>query len=123
MSEKGEKNIIISLQRNYGAKPKPKPVLLDSLLRLLMVGLSLLSGPLQFARHLLGLLIIKVCPGCRVMEDYLAWLDNISVGDTRAAAYLMKKVGTDEVGGWPGQGGYGWSSQAFPNFNNQFEGV
>ena len=87
-----------------------------------MVGLSLVSGPLQFARHLLGLLIIKVCPDCRVMEDYLAWLDNIAAGDTRAAEYLMMKTGGSPVAGgsWPG---LTTSGQNFPNFYNQFEGV
>ena len=79
-----------------------------------MVGLSLLSGPLQFARHLLGLIILKLCPDCKVMEDYLNWLDNVSAGDTGAASYLMNKAG-------PGQ--YTPSSQDFPNFHNQFEGV
>ena len=87
-----------------------------------MVGLSLVSGPLQFARHLLGLLIIKVCPDCRVMEDYLTWLDNIAAGDTRAAEYLMMKTGGSPVAGgsWPG---LTTSGQNFPNFYNQFEGV
>ena len=87
-----------------------------------MVVLSLVSGPLQSARHLLGLVIIKLCPDCRVMEDYLSWLDNIAAGDTRAAEYLMKKTGGNMVlgGGWPGPG---TSSQNFPNFYNQFEGV
>ena len=95
---------------------------MDSLLRLVMVVLSLLSGPLQSARHLLGLVIIKLCPDCRVMEDYLSWLDNIAAGDTRAAEYLMKKIGgsTGVGGGWPVMG---TSSQDFPNFYNQFEGV
>ena len=100
--------------------------LLDSLLRLLMVGLSLVSGPLQFARHLLGLVIIKLCPDCKVMEDYLSWLDNISTGDTRAASYLMSKAGPALVTGWPGQqagAGYSQPNQGFPNFYNQFEGV
>ena len=93
--------------------------MLDLVLRVGMVGLSLVSGPLQFARHILGLLIIKVCPDCKVMEDYLTWLDNIAAGDTRAAEYLMKKTGGTTVvgGGWPGMG---TSSQDFPNFYNQF---
>ena len=56
------------------------------------------------------------------MEDYLTWLDNIAAGDTRAAEYLMKKTGgsTGVGGGWPVMG---TSSQDFPNFYNQFEGV
>ena len=86
-----------------------------------MVGLSLLSGPLQFARHVLGLIILKLCPDCKVMEDYLNWLDNVSAGDTGAASYLMNKAGPGLVAGWPGQ--YTPSSQDFPNFHNQFEGV
>ena len=95
---------------------------MDSLLRLVMVVLSLLSGPLQSARHLLGLAIIKLCPDCRVMEDYLSWLDNIAAGDTRAASYLMKKTGGSSLvgGSWPARP---TSSQEFPNFYNQFEGV
>ena len=98
--------------------------MVDLLLRLVMVGLSLLSGPLDFARHLLGLVILKLCPDCRVMEDYLSWLDNISAGDTRAASYLMTKVGPVLPTGWPSQeAGYSPTSQGFPNFYNQFEGV
>ena len=88
-----------------------------------MVGLSLVSGPLQFVRHLLGLLIIKLCPDCKVMEDYLAWLDNIAAGDTRAAEYLMEKTGGNTMVGGLGNAWPGPSSQDFPNFYNQFEGV
>lgn len=96
--------------------------MVDLLLRLVMVGLSLVSGPLDFARHLLGLVILKLCPDCRVMEDYLSWLDNIAAGDTRAAEYLMKKTGGTAIVGasWPGLAA---SSQEFPNFYNQFEGA
>lgn len=88
----------------------------------MMVGLSLVSGPLQFARHLLGLVIIKLCPDCKVMEDYLAWLDNMAAGDTRAAEYLMEKTGGNTMlgGAWPGPRP---TSQDFPNFYNQFDGV
>merc|ERR1712020_487736 len=89
--------VFMGIKRNYDVKTEESPGFLDSLLRLLMIGLSLVSGPLQFARHLLGLLIIKVCPECKVMEDYLTWLDNIAAGDTRAAEYLMKKTGATTV--------------------------
>ena len=72
-------------------------------------------------RHLLDLLIVKTCPGCEVMKDYLTWLDNTSTGDTRAAAYIMAKVsGAGSVGvGWTGS----QYNANFPNFDNQFEGV
>jgi len=102
-----------------GIKPTKKfgqkePGFLDGLLRLAMLGLSLLSGPLQFARHLLGMLILKISPDSKTMADYNEWLDNISAGDTRATKYLQEK-GVHQPGS-------PYISN-FPNFANQFEGV
>ena len=75
------------------------------------------SGPLQFIRHLLGLLIVKTCPDCSVMNDYLTWLDNIATGDKGAASYIMDKI-SNFGSGWSGVQSY-----SFPNFENQFEGA
>ena len=61
---------------------------------------------------------VKLCPDCRVMTDYLSWLDNSATADTAAAAYIMDKVSG------AGAGAAAWSNTgAFPNFYNQFEGV
>ena len=87
---------------------------LDLLLRLAVVLLSLVSGPLQTARHLLGLGLLKLCPACPALTHYTAWLDNLAAADRRAAAYLTARL--------PGQQDY-TAHQAFPNFYNQFDGL
>jgi len=108
--------IVMGIKRksSYGQFGQDEPGILDGVLRGAMLGLSLLSGPLQFARHLLGMLILKISPDSQTMVDYQEWLDNISAGDKRASKYLMQK-GVQQPGS-----SY---TQNFPNFANQFEGV
>ena len=60
------------------------------------------------------MLILKVSPDSRTMQDYQEWLDNLAAGDERAKKYLMQK-GTQQPGS-------PYTSN-FPNFANQFEGV
>jgi len=109
--------------------------ILDGFLRLTLLGLSLISGPLQFVRHILGLIILKTCPNCRVKQDFMTWLDNISASDTIASSYIMEKMmATMSTGSGYGQGGglggvvggpSNWQGDVsnFPNFENQFEGL
>lgn len=106
--------IVMGIKRKSYGFGQEEPGILDGLLRGAMLGLSLLSGPLQFARHLLGMLILKISPDSQTMVDYQEWLDNISAGDKRASKYLMQK-GVQQPGS-P-------YTQNFPNFENQFEGV
>jgi hypothetical protein len=108
-------NIVMGIKRkSYGEFGKQEPGILDGLLQGAMLALSLVSGPLQLARHLLGMLILKIAPDSRTMGDYQQWLDNISAGDKRASKYLMQKQVQQ-----PGSE----YTQNFPNFANQFEGV
>ena len=78
---------------------------LDLVLRALMLLLSLATGLLQSARHLLGMLIMKTIPvggmsltknlsyqESGTMEDYHSWLDNIATADMRASKYFVDKV-------------------------------
>merc|ERR1719319_564330 len=76
------------------------------LLRAAMVLLSLLTGPLQSLRLLLGMVIMKLSPESAMMRDYLAWLDNMAVADMKATKYIIDK-------------GPSSSSNEFPNFQNQ----
>jgi len=109
-------SIVMGIKRksSYGQFEKKEPGILDGLLQGAMLGLSLISGPLQFARHLLGLLILKISPDSRTMSEYQQWLDNIAAGDNRASKFLMKKQVI--------QPGSKYTNN-FPNFANQFEGV
>merc|ERR1712050_71997 len=106
-------NVVMGIKEKssygHGQFEKQKPGILDGLLRGAMLALSLISGPLQFARHLLGLLILKISPDSGTMRDYQEWLDNIAAGDNRASKYLMEKQVI--------QPGSGYTNN-FPNFAN-----
>jgi len=84
---------------------------LNLVLRALMLLLSLATGILQSARHLLGMLIMKTIPESGTMEDYHSWLDNIAVADMRASKYFVDKGPNSSSAAAP---------ENFPNFQNQF---
>jgi len=105
-------SIVMGIKRK--SYDQQEPGVLDGLLRGAMLILSLLSGPLQFARHLLGMLILKTSPDSKAMVDYQEWLDNIAAGDNRATKYLKEK-GVSQPGST--------YTPNFPNFDNQFTGV
>jgi len=84
---------------------------LDLVLRALMLLLSLATGLLQSARHLLGMLIMKTIPESGTMEDYHSWLDNIAAADMRASKYFVDKGPNSSSAAVP---------ENFPNFQSQF---
>lgn len=89
--------------------------LMAGLLRLGMLGLSLISGPVQTLKHLLGMLVLKIAPESRAMSDFMTWLDNSAQADIRAMEYFREK-GIREQAEGP-------FTPQFPSFENQFSGV
>jgi len=101
--------LFMNLPPEKTSTPRGGP--LDLVLRGLMLLLSLATGVLQSARHLLGMLIMKTIPESGTMGDYHSWLDNIAAADMRASKYFVDKGPNGSSASLP---------EEFPNFQNQF---